>query len=170
MDRRRILIGGLIAVAFAAGLGLGRLLDGGAPQGGGDGEPSVGGAEEPSAQGIDWSDPQPLPEPRRDDYRSKFVRGQAAWRFWPRSGRVEPGVAYRFDTGHCGLQFLTDFDRSFWEPVDPKEGNPPTFFYNQDVGAIALVAPNEAIYRSSNGREVPLVRLGGPVSVTGLCA
>lgn len=123
----------------------------------------------PAASGIEWSNPEMLPAPRFDDYRSEFVSEEEGYRFHPRSGRVTPATAYRFDTGHCGLGFLTDFDGSFWRPVDPERGEPPDFFINQDLGAIALVDFNRAIYRSSAGVEVELERIRGPV-VTQPCA
>jgi hypothetical protein len=72
-------------------------------------------------------------------------------------------VAYRFDTGHCGLSFLTDFDGSFWRPIDLGGGREPDFFSSRDVGAIALVDFNRALYRSSTAVEVEMERLGGPV-------
>ena len=112
---------------------------------------------------IDWSSPEELPPPQREDFRSEFVSDEDGYRFWPRSSQVTPGIAYRFDTGHCGLEFMTDLDGGFWRPIDPDGGEPPDFFYNQDVGAIALVDVNRAIYRSSGGVEVELKRLPGPV-------
>jgi dipeptidyl aminopeptidase/acylaminoacyl peptidase len=118
---------------------------------------------------IDWSSLSDLPPPRRADFRSEFVSDQEGYRFWPRSGLAEVGVAYRFDTGHCGLDFMTDFDGSFWGPIEPDVGQPPDFFHNQDVGAIALASADTAIYRSSGGTEVTLVRMDGRVT-THLCA
>ena len=117
---------------------------------------------------IDWSSPEELPPNQHEDYRSEFVSNEEGSRVYPRSGRVTPSTAYRFDTGHCGLSFLADFDGSFWEPVDPGGGDRvPDFFINQDVGAIALVDFNRAVYRSSGGTEVSLVRISGPVLTFG---
>jgi hypothetical protein len=49
--------------------------------------------------------------------------------------------------GHCGLQFLTDFDGSFWIPINPHpEGNPPEFFYSQDSGTMTLDARRPEIH------------------------
>lgn len=82
-----------------------------------------------------------------------------------RSAPVEPGVVYAFDTGHCGLDFLTDFDGSFWMPINPDgTGDPSVFFYNRDVGAIVLADAEHAWYRSSDGRIVTLERVEGPVT------
>ena len=116
-----------------------------------------------------WTSPRGLPEPVRSDFRMEFVSDAEGFRFWPRSGPVQEGVAYRFDTGHCGLGHLLDFDGSFWDPVNPAAGEEPVFFYNQDVGTIRLVGPDEARYTSSSGDEVRLVRVDGPV-VTQPCA
>lgn len=121
------------------------------------------------ASGVDWSRVEELPAPRFDDYRSELVSDEEGYRYHPRSGRVTPATAYLFDTGHCGLGFLADFDGSFWRPIDPDGGEPPDFFFNRDVGAIALVDFDRAVYRSSMGVEVTLERIRGPV-VTHPCA
>lgn len=61
------------------------------------------------------------------------------------------------------MDFLTDFDGSFWDPVNPTDGEEPDFFYNQDVGTIELIAPDLARYVGSSGREVELARVDGAV-------
>ena len=117
---------------------------------------------------LSW--PRGLPEPVRADYRMEFVSDREGYRLWPISAPAEPGVAYRFDAGHCGLDHLTDFDGSFWEPVNPNHpGEEPVFFYNQDVGTIELVGVDEARYTASSGDEIRLLRVDGPV-VTQPCA
>lgn len=113
--------------------------------------------------------PREMPTPLSQDNRSEFVSNSAGSRFWPRSAPVEEGVTYRFDTGHCGLNHLPDFDGSFWDAVNPDAGEEPIFFYNGDVGTIVLLGSNEAQYTSSSGQEVELVRIDGPV-VTQPCA
>ena len=147
----------VLVVAVALGAGAGVWLTGGDEPG----PPEVG----PLAAAIDWSSPAELPPAVREDFRSEFVGPDAGYRFWPRSGRVTPSVAYRFDAGHCGLSFLADFDGSFWRPIDPNGGRPPAFFHQNDVGvgAIALVDFDTAVYRSANGVEVSMARLSGPV-------
>jgi len=104
---------------------------------------------------IYWASPQVLPPSKFEDFRSEFVSEEAGYRFRPRSGRVTPSTAYVFDTGHCGLTFLADFDGSFWEPIQPAGGATPDSFIDQDEGAMALVDFDEAVYRSSDGTEVP---------------
>lgn len=135
----------------------GTLLAGCSPD---DAQPSS--TQEP----INWSAPEELPPPQHEDYRSEFVSDEEGSRVYPRSGRVTPSTAYVFDTGHCGLTFLADFDESFWDPVTPPSGA-PDFFINQDVGAIALVDFDTAVYRSSDGVEVTLERIDGPVTTFG---
>jgi hypothetical protein len=91
------------------------------------------------------------------------VSDEQGFRFFPRSGRVEQTVAYVFDTGHCGLGHLTDFDGSFWRPVDQARADSFDLLVNQDVGAMALVGHDRAIYQSSHGIEIRMERIGGPV-------
>ena len=149
MQPRRILAIAAVVAAFGGGLAFGILT-------------RDGGADTTSEGGIDWSDPSELPPPAFADYRSEFVDDERGYRFFPRSGRVLPSEAYRFDTGHCGLGFLIDFDGSFWSLADPPAG-PDPLLANRDVGAIALVDFDRAVYRSSRGVEYPLERVSGPM-------
>lgn len=115
--------------------------------------------------------PRELPSPARSDFRSKQIGER--WEFWPRSARVETGVEYAFDAGHCGLSFLTDFDGTFWDPVNPNPnpgGEPPEFFYNEDHGTMTLHSTDVAFYVSSRGLRVRLTRVDGPVILKKLCA
>ncbi|MGH2590178.1 MAG: hypothetical protein ACRDGW_05210 [Actinomycetota bacterium] len=148
MDGRRILVAGTVVLVVVGGITIGLAVR--------DEESSL-------APAVDWSSPAELPPPTRADFRSVFVSEEEGFRFFPRSGGARRGVAYEFDTGHCGLSFLADFDGSFWRPIDPDGGESPDFFINQDVGAIALVGRDGAVYRSSSGIEVRLERITGPV-------
>ena len=104
-------------------------------------------------------------------FHSEFVSDERDYRVWPTSGRVEAGVVYRFGTGHCGLDWLVDFDGSFWRGVivdgDPR-WVPVDEVPDQDVGTIELLGSDEARYTSSTGEWVLLTRIDGPV-VTHLC-
>jgi hypothetical protein len=112
---------------------------------------------------------QPLPSPTAGDFRSEQT--DKGTTFWPRSAPVEPGVEYRFNTGHCGLEYLTDFDGSFWRPMDPNgKAEDPLFFYNEDDGAMTLESKNVAVYESSDQQSVTLRRIPGSVTLKGLCA
>ena len=113
--------------------------------------------------------PRQLPAPLREDFRSEFVSDGDGYRFWPRSAPVDEGVTYRFETGHCGLDFMLDFDGTFWNAVNPKAGEEPIYFYNQDVGTIELTGHDLATYTSSSGEKIRLERIDGPV-LTHPCA
>jgi hypothetical protein len=109
------------------------------------------------------NDPRPLPSPSTDRRSQDLGEGRA--RFWPNSVRVEEGVAYQITVyTHCGLDFLLDFDGSFWKlsadpPQTPAWGNP------EDSGVITLTGDDTALYRSSQGVEVDVTRLTGPKDV-----
>ena len=109
-----------------------------------------------------------LPPPIRDDYRSEFVSDERGYRFWPRSGPAERGAIYRFEVPHCGLDWLVDFDGSFWEPVYVMPDRQPDSAINSDIGTITLVEPDEARYVSSTDEQVSLFRVDGPI-VRQLC-
>jgi hypothetical protein len=147
MDLRRIVVAGIVLVGVVGGISYGL----------------TNRDERSIAPTVDWSVPRRLPPPVRPDFRSEFVSDDEGFRFFPRSARVQQNMAYAFDTGHCGLSFLTDFDGSFWHPVDPDRAESFDLLHNQDVGAIALVARNRAIYRSSAEIEIRLERIDGPV-------
>jgi hypothetical protein len=103
-------------------------------------------------------EPRLLPSPRRE-YRSEDV-GDGEYRFWPRSLPVEPGIPYVFDTGHCGLAHLTDFDGSFWDPLPDA---PRSLLINQSLGTMTLIEDDQAVYEASTGEQVRLLRIDGPM-------
>jgi hypothetical protein len=113
-------------------------------------------------------EPATLPPPVRDDYRSEFVSDERGFRFWPRSGRAESGVVYRFEVPHCGLDWLVDFDGSFWEPVYAMPDSKPDYAINSDIGTITLIGPDDARYVSSTDEQISLFRVDGPI-VRQLC-
>jgi hypothetical protein len=97
--------------------------------------------------------------------------GNGQFRFSPRSGRVSPGVPYRFQLyTHCGLGWplAMDFDGSFWSPVAPGpasdgSGNPPAGYGNPyDEGTITLISSTLAQYRTSTGTVSQWSRRAGP--------
>ncbi len=117
---------------------------------------------------LEPDEPAELPPPVRDDYQSEFVSDERGYRFWPRSGRVERGVLYRFEVPHCGLDWLVDFDGSFWEPVYATPDREPDSAINGDIGTITLIAPDRAMYTSSTEEQVSLFRVDAPI-VRQLC-
>ncbi len=113
--------------------------------------------------------PRPMPPLARPGFRSRPGPGPKLL-FRPRSSPIEHGVPYRYDVPHCGLTWLVDFDASFWDLADPSQAkSDPTFFINPDRGAVTVVAPNRAEYRSDMGITVQLRRHHGPKAAH-LCA
>ena len=89
-------------------------------------------------------------------------------RIWPRSARVEQGVEYHYESGHCGLTYDLDFDGSFWRAVNPNgDKEPPSYFINHDKGYITLVSDDEARYEASTGEVAELHRIDGPIVIGG---
>jgi len=112
--------------------------------------------------------PRALPVPAFDEYDSVRVKG--GFEFETISAPAIAGVLYRFEVGHCGLNHITDFDGSFWEPILAQPGgvDTPSALINSDRGTIQIVASRRAIYTSSAGEKVTLLRIDGPV-VRGGC-
>ena len=110
--------------------------------------------------------PATLPLPVRDDYRSEFVSDERGYRFWPRSAPVDPDVVYRFEVPHCGLDWLVDFDGSFWGGRSSVYGNdwvPADEIPDGDMGTIELIERDHARYEASDGTWTLLSRLDGSV-------
>jgi hypothetical protein len=112
------------------------------------------------------NDARALPSPSTG--RRSQELGEGRTRFWPNSVRVEERVPYQITVyTHCGLDFLLDFDHSFWKVVaDPTPT--PAWDNPEDSGVITLSGDDTAIYRSSQGTKVELRRLAGPKDVS-LC-
>lgn len=105
------------------------------------------------------SDVRPLPDPTGDNRSQHTAKG---FRFWPASVPIEEDVEYSFNTGHCGLDYLTDFDGSFWRPINPNApGDPPSFFFNQDQGTLTLTSDDTAVaeccrmFLEASGGDLP---------------
>lgn len=111
---------------------------------------------------------EPLPAATRSDFKVKQLGDST--KYWPRSAPVEEAVEYRFNTGHCGLDFMTDFDGSFWIPETVPAEEEPSFYFNEDIGTMQLLAENEAVYTSSAGDAVTLSRHPGPLTTDEACA
>jgi hypothetical protein len=94
------------------------------------------------------------------------VSAERGYRFWPRSGRAERGVVYRFEVPHCGLGWLVDFDGSFWEGRSSIFGDdwiPADEIPDGDIGTIEFVGHDGARYEASDGTWTLLSRVDGPV-------
>jgi hypothetical protein len=72
------------------------------------------------------------------------------------------GVTYRIELyTHCGIDFWTRFDGSYWDAVgyNNNSGNPPKRLGNPvDLGTMTLVSENESQYVSESGEVIRLVR------------
>jgi predicted small lipoprotein YifL len=91
----------------------------------------------------------------------------------PLSPRVEPDKTYQFSLyTHCGLDFATDFDGSFWDLEDREDqrrhvrniGNPG------QRGTMTLVEENRARFDYPGGEPIYFVRHVGPKIIPGFCA
>jgi hypothetical protein len=78
---RRIGIAGAVIVAVVAGISVALAL-----------------RDSSITPAVDWSSPVALPSPTRSDLRSELVSDEQGFRFLPRTGHLEPNVAYVFDT------------------------------------------------------------------------
>lgn len=105
--------------------------------------------------------PVPLPEPTLTFGDAVIRSGDSSALVKSMSSPVEVGVRYRFEVGHCGLTWYTDFDGSFWDVIDkhPK-GRDPVSMINGDRGVMTLVSENSARYEGSDDKTVMLERAG----------
>ena len=112
--------------------------------------------------------PVAYPVPALGDYDYVQEAGGGS-RIWPRSGSAEIGVHYRFEVGHCGLAYITDFDGSFWQPMlrHPLGAGSPRVLFNSDRGTIRMSNTSQAVYTSSTDVQVGLLRLEGSIVVGG---
>jgi hypothetical protein len=115
------------------------------------------------------SNPLTFPAPTLMDYYDRFAGDGEGSRVWPLSVAAQAGVRYRFEVGHCGLNHVTDFDGSFWEPIlaHPLGADEPSALINTDRGTIRVISPRQAIYTSSSGEKVGLRRIEGPIVLGG---
>jgi hypothetical protein len=137
------------------------------------------GASSPSAEPSSPSPVSPSPLPPEEARRTPVPSGAAAARELPppvaesnperqpdgsflvaavSSPSIEVAIPYQLSIGtHCGITLTTfDVGGSFWDPVGETAGlglpDP------EDAGVFVLVSPNEAIWTSSTGRQIQLVR------------
>ena len=137
------------------------------------------GAASPSAQPVGTALLSPSPLPPEEARRTPVPSGAAAARELPpplaesnperqpdgsflvaavSSPAIEVAIPYRLIVvTHCGITPTTfDVGGSFWDPVGETAGlglpDP------EDAGVFVLVSPNEAIWTSSTGRQIQLLR------------
>jgi hypothetical protein len=80
-------------------------------------------------------------------------------------GGLQIGVPYRLRLyTHCGIDFWTRFDGSYWNALgyNNRRGNPPDGLGNpSDPGVITLVTRDSARYVSESGLAIDFVRAQG---------
>lgn len=115
---------------------------------------------------ADLEGAQPQPEPTAKQRFESLPSGML--RVWPVTENVPNEGKYRFHAPHCGLEWMTDFDGSFWRPLKPEDygkGDRYPFFYNSDEGTITFVEDDVATYQASTGEQIELRRIDGPIKV-----
>lgn len=118
----------------------------------------------PMSADLTGAKPQPSPTGKQ---RSEQT-GDGRVRVWPVTEDVEDEGTYLFTAPHCGLDWMIDFDASFWKAVKPADygnGDHYPFFYNSDEGTITFIESESAIYQASTGEKIRLERLPGPIVI-----
>jgi len=106
------------------------------------------------------------PQPRPTGEKRFEILDDGRLRVWPNTEDVQNEGKYLFDAPHCGLDWMVDFDGSFWKAIKPADygtGEKYPFFYNSDRGVITFTGDDTAVYQASTGEEIQLRRLLGPV-------
>jgi len=177
--KRFVLFGLLLTLTVSGAVGLVVLLDSDKPECRAVHRSLDGSSKDVCADGTRFEggvpssnvplSPQPESTPTTSEFRSEKV-GKYRYRVWPRSADVPNVGAYRFSVPHCGLEWMTDFDGSFWKIIDRKSygENGPSFFINSDQGTLTFEDDDAVVYRPSRGQEIRLRRLPGP-TVIHLC-
>lgn len=120
--------------------------------------------EVPMEADLSGAKPQPMPTA---DQRFEDAPGNKV-RVWPVTEDVPNEGKYLFTAPHCGLDWMLDFDGSFWDALEPDDygnGENYSFFYNSDEGAITFAGDDVATYQASTGERIRLVRLKGPIEI-----
>jgi len=96
----------------------------------------------------------PSPLAARPGERIRFAESTAA----------EPNRPYKIDIGtHCGVGGTPiDFDGAFWTPAEDLPEPVPGLRDPFDTGTLTLTAPANAVFVSSGGVRIELVRQAGP--------
>jgi hypothetical protein len=68
------------------------------------------------------------------------------------------GVLYEYDMPHCGIHSPIDVDGSFWDAIGI---DPSSVDFDGQPGTIRLTDASDAIFTSSTGRVLRLVRHSG---------
>lgn len=118
----------------------------------------------PMSADLAGAKPQPSPTGKQRFQQTDDGKVQV----WPVTEEVEDEGTYLFTAPHCGLNWMIDFDASFWKAVKPADygnGDNYPFFYNSDEGTITFTDSESAIYQASTGEQIRLERLAGPIVI-----
>lgn len=93
------------------------------------------------------------------------------WEPYSSPAQIGGTVSYTVSP-RCGLDSVAfDMDGSLWVPVSieaaDREGTPAGFAMGDDVGTLRLISAEDAEYRSSRRRVIPLRRLSGTFEAEG---
>lgn len=93
---------------------------------------------------------------------------EAAMHPTPQSAHVERGKAYPFVLGtHCGVDYYTDFDGSFWDVLE-KNYAPTSLGNPSQRGTMTLTDDDHAMFEFDNG-SILFARHLGPKVLAGMC-
>ena len=95
-------------------------------------------------------EPKPEPSSTGEGRFEQLKDGKI--RAWPTSEDIENEGTYFFTVPHCGLDWMVDFDTSFWKAIEPDDygnGDKYPFFYNEDEGTITFTGTDTAVYEAS---------------------
>jgi hypothetical protein len=113
----------------------------------------------PSRPTVVWGDRVPDPAPEAIANQPVVARGPNTVTLLPVSpGGAEVSVAYRYDMPHCGVNGPIDIDGSFWDAVGIA---PDSVDFDGARGTFRLVSDAEAVFTTSDGRVLHLVRHAG---------
>ena len=113
----------------------------------------------PGPTAVVWGDHVPDPPPEAIANQPIVARGANSITLQPISPRgATVGIAYAYDTPHCGINSPIDVDGSFWDAVGIAADSVD---FDGARGTFRLVTDAEAVFTRSDGRLLHLVRHQG---------
>jgi len=108
---------------------------------------------------VAWGDRVPTPDPAAVVNQPVLARGSTSITLLPISpSGATIGVAYGYDTPHCGIGSPIDVDGSFWDAIGIA---PDSSHFDGLPGTFRLVSANTAEFTSADGQVLNLVRHEG---------
>jgi len=106
-----------------------------------------------------WGDRVPTADPAAEINQPILARSSTSIILLPISpSGATIGVAYGYDTPHCGISSAIDVDGSFWDAVGI---TPDSSHFDGQPGTFRLVSANTAEFTSADGQVLNLVRHEG---------